>query len=521
MATSDNRTSKRRKRRKRRKFENQDADMLNDVLPVHLVSRILSCLPTKEAVKTSILSKRWRFLWTTISNLDFSDRNEVDPSFKVVEGTENRKKFIKYVSNVLLQLYPTNSIDKLSIYLKVYRNVLLQIKNWISCAAQRNVKDLDLSLQAYSRIDVSRQLYDCKSLQALRLNFGLHLKIPKQGFVFPNLKSLSLESVSISGIPGAENSPCFPKLVTLCLKLVKYVGNNDCVMKLIRNCPLLKDLTIHRVVERNLSNVDMCIPQLTTVYLACGYVGECFESNVQIEAPIKTLKVKSWKPPYIFIVKNPDSLIRAELCSDGYLLHPNEYYNFQPEQQGKVLKLLETVDKVKYLSLDLHTMHAIKVSKIKLPLFANLIQLEVSLYCKDLYMLESFLNNTINLQKLVVTKICRKCLGDDGRWTEFSHVPKCLISSLKTVEIIGTRDCPGELDMIKIILKFAKVLQKLTLYPYLYERDVEFEFKPYLLHIISAFSRASSFCQVDVKSYLTELYGRTEKYGRAAGRLPA
>lgn len=40
-------------------------------LPDVVIRHILSFLPTKDAVRTSVLSKRWEFLWTSIPTLDF------------------------------------------------------------------------------------------------------------------------------------------------------------------------------------------------------------------------------------------------------------------------------------------------------------------------------------------------------------------------------------------------------------------------------------------------------------------
>ncbi|KAM0007023.1 putative F-box domain-containing protein [Helianthus debilis subsp. tardiflorus] len=48
------------------------ADMFSR-LPEEILSHILSLMPTKYAVRTSILSKRWRYSWMFVTNIDFDD----------------------------------------------------------------------------------------------------------------------------------------------------------------------------------------------------------------------------------------------------------------------------------------------------------------------------------------------------------------------------------------------------------------------------------------------------------------
>jgi hypothetical protein len=369
------------------KFENEDIDFWNDVLPEELVSHIISFLPTKDAIKTSVLSKTCRNLWTTnISNLDFSD-------FKTVNC--HSEHWVEYAKRVIPRLQSTTSIDKISIPLKSFTDVSL-ILEWISFAVVRHVKDLTLSRGSneYLRMNVPPSLFYCKSLEKLELCNRLRLKIPqKRSGWFPNLKFLSLESVSISGIPDEENSPCFPKLKNLCLNMIKYEGKDDCVMKLIRNCPLLDDLSIRRFLADNVSNDDMCIPQLTSADLKFPYYTNGF--NVEIEAPIKHLGISNWNPTCRIIVKNLESLINARL---SFSYTRDVHYS----EQQELLKLFKMVDKVKSLSLGYQVNNVIEITNIRLPLFSNLIELEVFLGCKEFCILERLLKSTNNLQTLVI-----------------------------------------------------------------------------------------------------------------------
>jgi hypothetical protein len=54
--------------------EEEDIDGNNKCLsnlPEEILLHILSFLPTKDVVRTSVLSKRWDYLWASIPNLVF------------------------------------------------------------------------------------------------------------------------------------------------------------------------------------------------------------------------------------------------------------------------------------------------------------------------------------------------------------------------------------------------------------------------------------------------------------------
>ncbi|KAH7856556.1 hypothetical protein Vadar_002767 [Vaccinium darrowii] len=63
-------------------------------LSKNLISHILSLLPTKYAVRTGILSTKWKWMWTSISNLDFDD--ETNPYFANQNDDRGQISLLKF-----------------------------------------------------------------------------------------------------------------------------------------------------------------------------------------------------------------------------------------------------------------------------------------------------------------------------------------------------------------------------------------------------------------------------------------
>lgn len=118
---------------KRARADNGREDRISN-LPDPLLCHILSFLSTKEAVSTSILSTRWRYLFASVSNLDIDDiflkpllyPNKNTPIKDLLKNFRSRdfiypkekhtaiRKFLNFVDR-LLSFHTSTTIEKLSL----------------------------------------------------------------------------------------------------------------------------------------------------------------------------------------------------------------------------------------------------------------------------------------------------------------------------------------------------------------------------------------------------------------------
>lgn len=71
-------------------------------LPDEILVNILSRLAVKEAADTSVLSRRWRSLWTWIDRLDFDATKPLDEvALKTHLRKRHMKKYMRWVSSTL------------------------------------------------------------------------------------------------------------------------------------------------------------------------------------------------------------------------------------------------------------------------------------------------------------------------------------------------------------------------------------------------------------------------------------
>ncbi|XVF03936.1 hypothetical protein REPUB_Repub05bG0036400 [Reevesia pubescens] len=211
----------------------EDLDRISD-LPDVILSRILSFLSTKEAVGTSILSTRWRYLFALVSNLDFELNDELLERRNKRKST-TIKSFVSFVNRVLFfhntgmenfRLKCGQAVDSSHVY------------GWISAALWRGVQHLDLNISIGKfkfRETLPVVLFNCSTLVTLKLDFSSVLDVP--------------------------NSVCFPNLKMLHLKSIEFI-NDDSVKSLFSSCISLEEMVIEGCNMKNISKFTISHPLL-------------------------------------------------------------------------------------------------------------------------------------------------------------------------------------------------------------------------------------------------------------------
>lgn len=163
---------------------------------------ILSFLSTREATRTSILSKRWKNLWRFTGTIDF-DVDEImgiTPHLKIEPfASQHIEEFVKLVDQ-FFESYLGFDIRTCRLHLCSKKDHYQHIDRWVSLATKMHVQNLDLNFDgATSRYNFSCDLLcgDGQSrLKFLSLNYCL-LNPSANIDGFSSLTTLTLENVTL------------------------------------------------------------------------------------------------------------------------------------------------------------------------------------------------------------------------------------------------------------------------------------------------------------------------------------
>ncbi|XP_076957338.1 F-box/FBD/LRR-repeat protein At5g56420-like [Bidens hawaiensis] len=186
---------------------NVDVDRLSN-LPGDLIHKILARMDTKHAVRTSTLSSRWRYIWTSMPDLNFSDKhfNTHDKFFEFVKGVLSARNNQIQVSSVTLSVLG-RVVNK-----TLFKSISDIILNY---AASYNVQQLTLK-----EITMAPSVWDLLALTTLNLKEVKLYDDKSAGLFsnFANLKNLTLRYCILKRRHGSKFSICHPQLSNLTLE---------------------------------------------------------------------------------------------------------------------------------------------------------------------------------------------------------------------------------------------------------------------------------------------------------------
>ncbi|KAJ0666249.1 putative F-box domain, leucine-rich repeat domain superfamily, F-box-like domain superfamily [Helianthus annuus] len=306
-----------------RKRRNVEGDRLSS-LPDDLIHKILSFVSIKQAVETSVLSFRWRFIWTSMPYLSFSS-----------EYFCMLLKFSGFVEHVLLGR--NNQTEVFSVEL-TFRGKITDafVKKILDYAFSHNVQQLNITCLSAKMIDYTLCRFSSWSLKGFTLT-GCTKKLS-----------------SITTPPTWE----LPSLLTLNLHCVTL---HDKGADLFSHCANLKNLTLKNctMIGLDTSNFKICHPGLSSLTFENGY--GCGGVNV-VTPQLKNLSIKRWQGIHLISAPNLSSLHYIEnscslkISADFLCLEKVDVcisYVSDKANAHNVVCLLQQLYSVKFLSLNL------------------------------------------------------------------------------------------------------------------------------------------------------------------------
>jgi hypothetical protein len=198
-------------------------------LPNSILSRILSLLPIKEAVATSILSKRWIHVWHFVDSIDFPDDIILMDSQSIIH-------FNNFMDSVLVSRDASGSHFINTFRLKIdygNRNIarnlgFSNVTKWVDLVVQGGLKYLCLHLDVHDYDD--DDLIDQKPI------------LPISILSCKTLVSLDLARFRVKGFTFSG----FPSLNQLHLYKIVFQQVRD-FMLILAGCPNLEDLRVEDI----------------------------------------------------------------------------------------------------------------------------------------------------------------------------------------------------------------------------------------------------------------------------------
>lgn len=229
-----------KRQRLSRRNRKGDRDRISE-LPDSVLLHIMSFMETEDAVRTCVLSKRWKDLCKRLTSLTFYNRHSRDCQ------VENCKKFKSWVLSSRDHSY---SLLNLTIKSWIEAEVLYSVMQY---ALSHNVQQLKLNINAsfIPKFESLPLILSCQSLTSLELSYGMWDPHFRRSLTSPSVKSLhlpALESLHLAHFNFAASHNNCAEPFSNCHVLNTLV---------LSNCSLEKDAQVLCISNSTLSSLTI------------------------------------------------------------------------------------------------------------------------------------------------------------------------------------------------------------------------------------------------------------------------
>ncbi|KAF6163293.1 hypothetical protein GIB67_025157 [Kingdonia uniflora] len=339
-------------------------DFISD-LPDSLLLQILSLLEMHNVISTCLLSRKWRYLWTSIPCLSFEER----------DSDANFPNFI----DKSLSLHVGEKIQKFSLIFDYRKANEVQVNAWIDFAVTRLVEELDFfdfgtALEDENSVfyKMNSSLYQCQSLEVLSLRC-CNLNLP--------------------------DSICLSSLNRLALEVVEL--SHDAIKDLTSSCPLLEVLFLIRCNSASDLNIFIENPHVESLSITEA-VGYDRESQMTIYAPnILGLEFHWSLTRSSYCIKNVSSVDRVFFGCESF---PTTLSRF--DSYYRLAKLLKDLSPVSGLTLSSNFIQALSLWGLMVitpvTLKVAYLELRTGFGKYELPGIAHLLRSCVDLEKLVI-----------------------------------------------------------------------------------------------------------------------
>ncbi|XP_023643308.1 FBD-associated F-box protein At5g18780 [Capsella rubella] len=397
------------------------------LLPQELICKIVTFLRPKDAVRTSVLSSKWRNLWLEVTTLDLNTAHfrNYDACADYIDIFH---KYGTYLSKFKL------TIDK-----HICGHEFFLLEPCLGRVLKRKIQHFEVLS-----------------------SFGDLIKIPLNNPMCKELVCLSLSLVRLDEFVSLE----FPCLKVMNLSHVLFPSNDSGAM-LVPCSPVLEELVIRRpfnmVADLDLRFCSKSLKSLSLshIFYYDGHIGG--RNAAEIDAPrLKYLSVKDCLDKIIRVTNiSPLAKVELDFIDDSYECR-------ERNRSNSLYDLLTNVSSVVDMTISRSTLMLIYHMKDfnPLPTFQDLSRLSVTMHPYESQKLLPFLLESCPSLKYLTLVL--ELLDEDyqvEKETKLSRLlPCCLLSSLEYVNIKSPITEQGtELELVRYFLKNSATLKKLVL----------------------------------------------------------